>query len=130
MLIRPILQPGLRTYSDPDQPDKERFCAHLASQLVARLVNDSRRFAITGMLIEHIKEHATRPWLGPLVSCMEAPVTDIAMAVSIAADASASAVGISQDRSLLITGGEDHVKSKDRNSSQIQPGTENYTVRA
>lgn len=100
MLIAPILAKD----SSPEQ--KDRPClAHLATQLVGRLLNLKRRFPNIACLIQSIEAHAPRPWLRPLTTCFQEPRTDIRVAVPSNGTYTPHLIALSDDGTLLAVSG-------------------------
>lgn len=142
MLIRPVLQSCLKRARSPTTvagpaetlaPHMETAHnldrAHFATQLVGRLLRASRQFSVIATLIASVREYAPRPWLRPLNPCLDGPRSDIAIAVRSGLDA--SPVAISEDGSVIVTGGEDHsLMSLERNKATSgKSGTCLYSMR-
>eukprot|EP00177_Eucheuma_denticulatum_P001287 GFKZ01002340.1.p1 GENE.GFKZ01002340.1~~GFKZ01002340.1.p1 ORF type:complete len:1175 (+),score=141.21 GFKZ01002340.1:344-3868(+) len=100
MLIVPIL-----ARDKIDDPTERGFLAHLATQLVGRLLNLKRRFAVIAELIQSIQLHAPKPWLRPLTPCFQEPSTDIKIAVPSYGTFTPHLIDLSHDGRLLAISG-------------------------
>lgn len=102
MLIMPIL--ARDKVADP----KDKICiAHLATQLVGRLLNHKRRFPSVAYLIQSIETYAPKPWLRPLTPCFQEPGTDVELAVPSNGTFTPHLIVLSQDGSLLAVSGSE-----------------------
>lgn len=106
MLIVPIL-----ARDEIDDPTEKGFLAHLATQLVGRLLNLKRRFSVIADLIQSIQLHAPRPWLRPLTPCFQEPSTDIKIAVPSYGTFTPHLIDLSHDGKLLAISGTEKVRN-------------------
>lgn len=112
-----VIIPILATDSIVDSKD-ENFVAHLATQLVGRLLNLKRRFPNIACLIQSIELHAPRPWLRPLNACFQEPRTDIKIAVPSNGTFTPHLIVLSEDGSLLAASGTRKVSKKTATSTK------------
>ncbi|CDF37975.1 WD40-repeat containing protein [Chondrus crispus] len=92
-------------------PKDDTFIAHLATQLVGRLLSLKTRFPLIACLIQSIELHAPKPWLRPLNPCFQEPGTDIKMAVPSNGTLTPHLIALSPDGALLAVSGTRKVPS-------------------
>lgn len=97
MVILPVLS------KDKAHPADQSFHAHLATQIVGRLLSLKRRFPTIASLIQSVELHAPTPWLKPLTRCFQQPRTDIALAVPSEGIFRPHQIVLSHDGSFLVT---------------------------
>lgn len=106
VLIIPIL-----ARDEGADPTDKTGIAHLATQLVGRLLNLKRRFPNIAYLIQSIEAHAPKPWLRPLTPCFQEPSTDIEIAVPSNGTFTPHLISLSQDGKLLAVSGSQEVRN-------------------
>ncbi|PXF45700.1 hypothetical protein BWQ96_04468 [Gracilariopsis chorda] len=97
MVILPVLS------QDQAHPVDQSFHAHLATQIVGRLLSLKRRFPTIASLIQSVELHAPTPWLKPLTRCFQQPRTDIALAVPSEGIFRPHQIVLSHDGRFLVT---------------------------
>lgn len=106
MLIMPIL-----ARDEVSVPTDKTCIAHLATQLVGRLLNLKRRFPNIAHLIRSIEAYAPKPWLRPLTPCFQEPNTDIEIAVPSNGTFTPHLIALSQDGKFLAISGSHEVRN-------------------